>query len=326
MKNNSGIFVSLSFVVLVLIFTSIFSITEGRQAIITQFGKPIRVVQDAGLHFKIPFIHDVRMVDLRILNWDGYPNQIPTKDKKYIIIDTTARWKITDPLKFIQTVQNERVARKRLDAILDGITRDVISSHNLVEAVRNSNNILDTIEKKQLLKAEKKKSGESPGTLEEEIFGDIERITIGREKLSALIIKRARGELVELGIELIDVQIKRIFYEEGVQKKVFDRMISERMRIAEKIRSIGEGEKAKIEGKVELDLKKIESEAYKTIQKIKGKAEAQSTKIFARSLSQDPNFYKFTKKLELYEKTLNGNVKMILSTDSELWDVLKKGR
>jgi membrane protease subunit HflC len=263
------------------------------------------------------------------LNWDGHPNQIPTKDKKYIEVDTTARWKIVDPLKFIQTVQNERGARSRLDAILDGVTRDIISGNNLVEVVRNSNTILDLIEKrKKNRQAKQAKADKNPGAVEipDEITGEIERIKIGREKLSSLIIDSAKKELVPLGIELIDVQLKRIAYEKSVQSKVYGRMISERERIAEKILSYGKGEQAKIRGKTDRDLKSIESQAYKKVQEIKGRAEAQANNIYARTLSKNPDFYRFIRSLEAYEKYLPAKSKLLLSSDSRFWEVLRDGK
>lgn len=312
---------------IVLTTASFFVIPEGRQAVITEFGKPVRVVQEAGPHLKAPFIQDVRIIDLRILSWDGFPNQIPTKDKKYIEVDTTARWKITDPLKFIQTVQNERGARSRLDAILDGVTRDVISSHNLVEAVRNSNNLLDVIQKRQQenLQAQKD-SKESLPFAAEELTGEIEKVHIGREKLSELIVASARKELVPLGIDLVDVQLKRISYERSVQEKVYARMISERQRVAEKIRSYGKGEKAKVRGKTQKDLNKIESESYRKVQSIKGNAEKESIAIYAKALGQDPEFYRFTRSLEAYDKSIPKDSKLILSSKSQFWKVLKTGR
>lgn len=325
-KNISFVLIALTFAAAITIFSASFVIPEGRQAVITQFGKPIRSVREAGLHFKSPFIQDVRMIDLRILNWDGNPNQIPTKDKKYIEVDTTARWKIVDPLKFIQTVQNENGARTRLDAILDGITRDVISSHNLVEAVRNSNTIIETIERRSKeIQALRESSEEGVIVADEEVTGEIELVEIGREKLSQLIIEPARIELASLGIELIDVQFKRISYERSVQEKVYARMISERERIAGKIRSYGKGEKAKIEGKTEKDLNQIESEAYRTVQAIKGEAEGQAIAIYAKAFNQDPDFYRFSRNLEAYERSMSDETKLLLSSQSKFWQVLKEG-
>jgi membrane protease subunit HflC len=333
MKTNEIKWLALVIVVIALLITLVsasYVVPEGRQAVITQFGKPVRSVQEAGLHFKLPFVQDVRKIDLRILSWDGYPNQIPTKDKKYIEVDTTARWKIVDPLKFIQTVQSERGARSRLDAILDGITRDVISSQNLVEAVRNSNTIIEVVEQKkeeaQAAKEESDGKEKIVAAAEEEITGEVEPIQIGREELSQMIVDSARSELKPLGVELIDVQLKRISYQESVQEKVYSRMISERQRIAEKIRSFGKGEKAKIEGKTQKDLEEIQSTAYRKVQTIKGTAEAEAIAIYAKALGRDPGFYQFTRNLEAYEKSLSDDSRMILSTDSKFWKILNEGR
>lgn len=322
MQNKLTTVLVLVALVLITSYNSFYIVTEGRRAIITQFGKPIgKPVTKAGMQFKIPFLHKVRFVDKRILNWDGYPNQIPTKDKKYIRVDTTARWQIVDTLKFIQTVQNERGAKARLDTILDGYTRDVISSHNLVEAVRNSNSILDNIKVQKAEIVKKKAAGEI--VLEEDIGSDLEIIKVGREQLSQLIVERATQELKNLGIELIDVQLRRISYEESVQKKVYERMISERQRVAQKIRSIGKGEKAEIEGRLTKDLQKIESEAYKEAQAIRGHSEAKATTIYASSLSKDPAFYEFVRTMEAYKKSLKADSKFILSSDSEFLKYFK---
>ncbi len=312
-------------VALVTLLSAAYIVPEGRQAIITQFGRPIGdPVTAAGMHFKIPFVQVVQYVDKRILSWDGFPNQIPTRDKKYILVDTTARWQIEDALKFIQTVQNERGAKARLDAILDAITRDTISNHNLVEAVRNTNLILDYIQEKQKESQRKLESGEILIAEEEEVTGEIEKIATGRENLSAMIAKKAGEELKSFGITIIDVQLRRIAYEASVEKKVYERMVSERKRIAEKIRSIGKGEQAKIQGKTSRDLQRIRSDAYRQAQIIKGKAEAESIAIYARSLNQDRNFYEFTRKMEAYKKSLKPETQFIMSTDSEFLDMMKK--
>lgn len=307
-------------------YSSAYIVTEGRQAIITQFGRPIgEPVTQAGLHFKMPFIQSIQFVDKRILTWDGYPNQIPTRDKKYILIDTTARWRIDDALKFIQTVQNERGAKARLDAILDAITRDTISNHNLVEAVRNTNTLIDYIEEKRAKAKKMLDSGEIQIAEEEEITGEIERITTGREALSSMIAEKAREELKSFGISIIDVQLRRIAYEQSVERKVYERMISERKRIAEKIRSIGEGEKAKIQGKTSRDLQRIDSEAYQKSQSVKGIAEAEATRIYAQALSQDKDFYEFMRSMDAYKEALKPQSKFILSTDHPFLKFMKKG-
>ncbi len=299
-----------------------FIVSEGEQAIITQFGKPVGFpITSAGLHLKTPFVQEIRYMDKRILTWDGHPNQIPTKDKKYIKVDTTARWMIVDALKFIQTVENERGAQARLDAILDAATRDVISNHHLVEVVRNSDSILDKIKAKK----DHAISNAAKGlpVIEEEVTGEIESIQVGREKLSEIIVKNASSELGQFGIKLIDLQLRRISYEQTVEAKVYERMISERQRIAQKIRSIGQGEKAKIEGRLKLDLQKITSEAYKKAEIIKGRADAKSIAIFAKAFNQGAGFYEFQRTLEAYKKSLRGKTQFILSSDSKFLKLLK---
>ncbi len=308
---------------LIVFWSSFFLVREGQQAIITQFGKPVgNPITASGPHFKMPFTQEVRFVEKKILSWDGYPNQIPTKDKKYIHVDTTARWKVIDALKFIQTVQNETGAKGRLDAILDAATRDTISNHNLVEAVRNSNTILEELAKQKSTR--KKNQEEGIQVVEEEFSGEIESIQVGREQLSQLIAQKASKELKEFGIELIDVQLKRISYEKSVQRKVYERMISERQRIAEKIRSIGKGEKAKIEGRLTKDLQQIESAAYKKAQVVRGEGEAKAVAIFARALSADPSFYEFMRSMEAYKSTFKDKGRFIFSSSSEFFKKFKR--
>ena len=321
--NNKGIGALVAlFAVIVLFKGSAFIVKEGRQAIITEFGRPVGdPITNAGLHFKKPFVQDVRFVDKRILSWDGFPNQIPTRDKKFIKVDTTARYKVVDALKFIQTVRNESGAKTRLDTILDSATRNVISSQNLVEAVRNSNAI---VEKTKIIKEgilDRKNKGEA--ILDEEITGEIAKIVSGREKLSQLIADKADSELAGFGIKLIDVQLRRISYEKSVEKKVYERMISERRRIAQKIRSIGQGEKAKIEGRLTRDLQKIESEAYRKAQRIRGIGEAKATAIYAKALGKSPKFYEFIKSMDAYKKSLGAKTNYLFSSDSEFLKYLK---
>jgi membrane protease subunit HflC len=304
----------------VLFFASAYRVQEWDQAVITQFGKPVGgPITSAGLHFKLPFIQRVWRFDKRILNWDANPNQIPTKDKKYIWVDTTARWRITDPLLFLQTVQNEENARSRLDGIIEAATRDIISNYNLVEAVRNSDSIIQKVKVKREMAAR----GELPPG-EEEGIGEIEPITVGREKLSEMIIEKARTGLKELGIQIIDVQLRRIAYESSVESKVFERMISERQRIAQKIRSVGLGEQSKIRGKIKRDLQQIESEAYKRSETIRGEADATAIRTYAGSMNADPEFYEFVRTLESYKKALPADTRLILSADSEFLELLKK--
>lgn len=321
-QSKQTIFFVIAFFTFITINSSFYIIDEGKQAIVTQFGKPIgEPVTNAGMHLKKPFVQEVRYIDKRILTWDGYPNQIPTKDKKYIKVDTTARWQITDALRFIQTVQNERGAKARLDTILDGHTRDIISNHNLVEAVRNSNAILDNIATKKQEAIAREKRGEA--IIEEEISGEVDKIAVGREQLSQMIVEKAQEECNALGIKLIDVQLRRISYEKSVEKKVYERMISERQRVAQKIRSIGKGEKAKIEGRLTKDLNKIESEAYRKAELVRGKAQAKATAIYAKSLKQDPSFYEFIRTMEAYKKAIKPNTKFILGSQNQFLKYFK---
>lgn len=287
--------------------SAIYTVREGEQVIITQFGKPVgKPVLTAGLHFRIPYFHKVRRFEKRILNWDGEPTMITTKGNKYIISDTTARWRIVDPLKFLQTLQNEQIARTRLDDILDGATREIISAHRLVEVVRNTNDIV-----------RKKEAGSKA------VLGELEEIEKGREKLSQEILRAAQPEVVSLGIELIDIQLKRISYEKSVEKKVYERMISEQQRIAEEARSIGRGEFAKIQGKISKDLQLIESEAYQKAQEIRGKAEAAAISVYAEAFERDPALYQFLRTIEAYKKGIKPDTKLLLSTDSIFFNLLK---
>lgn len=310
--------------VALLLYGSVFTVPEGLQALITQFGEiKGEPIAKAGLHFKLPFVQDVRYFDRRILTWDGDPEQIPTKDKKYIWVDVTARWRITDLRKFAESVQDENGAKNRLDGILDGVTRDTISNHNLVEAVRNSNALFDAIAAR---KAAPRPT--DPALLaaleEEEVTGEIEKVSFGREQLSKLIIERARKELEPFGIELIDVQLRRISYEKSVEAKVYERMISERNRIAEKIRSVGKGEEAKIRGKLNRDLKEIESAAYRRSQEVRGIAEAKAIDIYAAAMKEDPQYYEFTRSLEAYKRVFAEKGTLILATDGEFTKFLTK--
>ena len=321
---------SLVLLVSFVVYLGVFIIREGEQALITQFGKIVgEPINKAGLYWKIPLMQDVRIFDKRILSWDGDPNQIPTKDKKYIIVDTTARWRITEPVLFAQTVQNESGVRARLDGILDGVTRDIISRHNLVEAVRNTNTLLDRINAKKALAATQTSENKPDDVqeiieVEEEISGEIESIQVGREKLSDAILERARPELKSLGIDLIDVQLRRIAYEESVENKVFSRMISERQRIAEKIRSLGKAEEARIKGKMNRDLREIESNAYRKSEEIRGRADAEAMAIYAEALGKNPQYYSFLRTMDAYKKAFAQKGELLLSTNSDFLAYLKK--
>lgn len=301
----------LGVIALVLLMGSLFVVDETEQAILLQFGKPVgEPITTAGLNFKLPFIQDVRKFDKRVLEWDGDENQIPTSDKKYIHVDTFGRWRIIDPLKFLQSVRgDELLAQSRLDDIIDSATRNFISENLLLEAVRNSNREMQT-------------------TIEEQGRIGTQRIVLkiekGRDKITREILAKAAQAMPEFGIELLDVRIKRINYIEEVREKVYERMISERKRIAEKSRSEGQGRKAEIDGERQKEYQRISSEAYREAQKIKGRGDAEATIIYAKSFGRDPEFYSFIETLASYKKTMNSNTTLILSTNTEYLKFLKK--
>ena len=306
-----GIFV-FAFVLIAGAFLSgaLFIIDEGKQVVITQFGKPVgKPISASGLHFKTPLIQDAHYFEKRLLDWDGDPNQIPTSDKKYIWVDTIARWKITDPLKFLQSVGNEMGAQGRMDDIINSATRDAVTGHLLVDAVRNTNRILET-----------KEAGEDIIVTDEAL----ERIEVGRKQLTRAILEKAKVLAPQYGIEIVDVRIRRINYVEDVRNKVYDRMIAERKRAAEKYRSEGMGKSAEIEGQVAKELKLITSEAYRQAQIIMGKADAEAIGIYARAYDQDADFYSFLKTFETYKTTIDDKSTIILTTDSDYYRYLKQ--
>ena len=294
---------------LIAIFSGAYVIDETEQVVITQFGKAIgEARKDPGLYFKIPLIQQANFFPKNLLEWDGDAGQVPTLDKTYIYVDTFARWKIADPLKFFQTVNNVVGALARLDDIIDPAVRNFITSYPLIETVRNTNRELDVSE-----------VGVGH-TQEERPLGEV---TTGREKITQGIMEQAQPKLVDFGIELVDVQIKRLNYVEQVRKSVYARMIAERKQIAQKFRSEGEGEARIIEGNREKELKRITSEAYKIAQEKMGKADAESTMIYARAYSKDPEFYSFLKSLDVYEKTMDKESSLLLSTDSDFLQFFK---
>ena len=296
---------------LVVLGQPFFIITEGTQVVITRFGDPVTgPVADPGLHVKVPFIDVVNPFENRLLEWDGDPNQIPTKDKRFIWIDATARWKIVDPLKFLQSVGDERGAYARLDDIIDAETRNVISEQPLIEAVRSTNRDLT----REIVQ---------DGAEDSELTL-IEDVTLGRGEITRQILARAQQMMPSYGIELVDMRIKRIQYIDEVREKIYERMIAERKRAAEQLRSEGQGRKAEIEGRTELDLKQITSSAYFEAQKVKGRADAEATQIYAEAYSKDPSFYDFVKSLETYEGSVDSQSTLILSTDSDYFKYLKK--
>ena len=305
---NRGIYVAVLIGALLILASSAYVVNETEQVVITQFGEPVGdPVATPGLHFKLPFIQTTNYFDKRFLEWDGDANQVPTKDKRFLWVDTYARWRIADPLKFFQRLRDERGAQSRLDDILDGETRSAVARHDLVEVVRSTNREADEI----LVGSEE----------ETAILGEIER---GRPGITEEILQRASGRVPDLGIELIDFRFKRINYVEEVQKDVFARMIAERKRIAERFRSEGEGEAARIRGERERDLQKIRSEAYRRAQEVRGKADGEATRIYANAYNRDASFYAFIKSLETYEATADSQTTFILTTGSDLLRFLKK--
>ncbi len=307
-KVKTIVIVGIVLVAFLVILDSVYTVTEMSQVIITQFGEPIGdSVTSPGIHFKAPFIQKAIYFEKRWLEWDGDPNQIPTKDKKYIWVDTYARWRIHDPLVFYQRVRDERGAQSRLDDIVDGEMRNAVANYDLIEIVRTSNRDFELTEESSLL----------------DYSYVVGQITVGREKLAKIILENASKITLEFGVELKDVQIKRVNYVDEVQRKVFDRMIAERQRIASKYRSEGDGKSAEIRGQKERELKRITSEAYQKAQEIKGKADAEATLIYARAYNADPDFYQFLKTLETYRTTFQKETWLILSTDSEFLKYLK---
>ena len=296
---------------LVFVFAQnpLFVVSEGEQALVTEFGKPVGGILSPGLHFRVPFIQTVHRFESRILKWDGDPNQIPTKDKRYIFLDTTARWRISDPLLFFKTVATERGAQGRLDDIIDSVVRDAVSGHLLVELVRGSDY-------------------QAPGSVVEEI--QLEGVVIapeqlvGREEILTTLLEKARASTPEYGIDLIDVQIKRINYVEQVRQRVYERMISERKKVAAQFRSEGEGEKADILGQMDKELKGITSSAYRKSVELRGKADAEAAGIYSAAYGSDREFYAFLRSLEAYRKADGKNAKLVLSTDSDFYRYLQK--
>ncbi len=295
MKIFSGLTAVIIVAAIAMTSGAFYTVNEAQQVIITQFGKPIgSAITEPGLHLKIPFIQDANYFDKRFLAWDGDPNQIPTKDKRFIWVDTYARWRIADPLLFFQRLRNQRIAQTRLDDILDGGTRNVVANHRLIELVESGLDKNATREK------------------------DLEKIKFGREELAHEVLAQAAPKTKDLGIEILDFRFKRINYVEEVRKKVYARMIAERKRIAEQYRAEGAGEAARIAGEKERQLKTITSEAYRTAREIKGKAEAEASRIYARAYNQDSEFFDFLRSLQTYRKALKNHTTLVISSRSEL--------
>jgi modulator of FtsH protease HflC len=309
MKKKTLALIITAVVILIAAYQSVFILDETQQAIVTQFGKPVGGPRtDPGINFKTPFIHKVQFFDKRYLKWDGDPNQIPTQDKRFMFVDTYARWQITDPLQFFIRLRDERSGQSRLDDILDGETRNAIASHELIDLVRSTNREPE---------------------VHDEYLEDIEileDISVGREAIEALILQRANDRTTDLGIRILDFRFKRMNYVEEVRIRVFDRMISERNRIADRFRSEGEGEARRIEGDKERDLALIQSEAFREAEQIRGRADAEATSIYAAAYNRNRasrELYEFLRSMEALEKSFDDETNLILSTDSELFRYLK---
>ncbi len=312
---KSALSIGLGFLVLaiVVVFSGAFyTLEEGEQAVIVQFGRPVGApVTEAGLHVKVPFIQEVRRFEKRLLIWDGDPNQIPTKGREFIWVDTTARWRIADAKKFLESVATEAGARSRLNDIIDSVVRDQVSGSELVELVRSASWV---VPEGEIL-------AEVPAEVREELKKQVVR---GREELTRTVLAEARKVIPQYGIELVDVRIKRLNYVESVRQKVYARMISERKRIAAQFRSEGEGRSAEILGTMEKELRQIRSTAYRRVQEIRGKADAEATQVYGAAYNGDPEFYAFSRTLEAYKEGPNTNSVVILTTDSDYYRYLKQ--
>ena len=300
---------------LIILGSSTYTVDEVEQVIITQFGKPVgKPIVEAGLKFKVPFIQEVNPIDKRVLEWDGAPSDMPTKDKLYISVDLFARWRIVDPLQYFLRLRDERSAQSRLDDILGSETRNAVAKHELIEIIRTTKDRVPL------------RDTGLPSTEQESNMGELVPIDKGRKLVEQEIFNSAAEKVGVFGIELLDIRFKRINYNESVRPKIYDRMISERRQIAERFLSEGNGEAARIRGNRVRDLNKIESEAYRKVEEIRGLADAKATEIYARAYNQSPQsveFYEFTRTMASYPAVIGDNTTIVLSTDSDLFKFLK---
>jgi modulator of FtsH protease HflC len=295
--------IGLVIALIVVVANGLYVVPEGKQAVITQFGRPVgESVSDAGLHYKLPFVQKATYYEKKILVWDGQPNQIPTNDKTFVHLDVTARWRISDPLVFLQTVNNVARANNILDGIIDGSVRDTINQNDLIEVIRSSD--------------------WSSENMAEAVAGDHYEIRLGRDKIAGIIYQNASRRTPQYGIELVDVMFKRVDYIDSVRERVYDRMISERKRVAAERRSQGEGLKAEIMGKVDRELKEILSASERQSQEIRGRADAKAANIYSAAYNQDPEFYSFYETLAAYRKTIGSNTRLIISANSPFYRYL----
>jgi membrane protease subunit HflC len=312
-KNKQIVILVAFFIGTYLLMSSIYTVSEVEQMIITQFGKPVGTpVTSAGLKVKLPFIQVVNPIDKRVLEWDGNPSDMPTKDKLYISVDLFARWRITDPLQYFLRLRDERSAQSRLDDILGSETRNAVAKHELIEIIRTTK---DRVPLRDALLTEAERD-----------MGSLVPIQKGRKLVEQEIFTAAAEKVRVFGIELLDIRFKRINYNESVRPKIYDRMISERRQIAERFLSEGNGEAARIRGNRVRDLNKIQSEAYREVEEIRGVADAKATEIYARAYNQSPEsveFYEFTRTMQSYKSIIAENTTLVLSTNSDLFSFLK---
>jgi membrane protease subunit HflC len=298
-----------------ILLNSIYTVNEVEQVIITQFGKPIgEPVTEAGLKFKTPFIQEINPIDKRVLEWDGAPSDMPTKDKLYISVDLFARWRVVDPLQYFLRLRDERSAQSRLDDILGSETRNAVAKHELIEIIRTTK---DRVPLRDVSLSSTEQNAD---------IGSLVPIEKGRQQVEREIFNAAAEKVGVFGIELLDIRFKRINYNESVRPKIYDRMISERRQIAERFLSEGNGEAARIRGNRVRDLNKIQSEAYKQVEEIRGIADAKATEIYARAYNQSADaieFYEFTRTMAAYESLIDDSTTLVLSTDSDLFKYLK---
>jgi modulator of FtsH protease HflC len=305
----------------IVVFGCAYTVDQTEQVVITQFGRPVGEPINSnqgdgagpGLHFKIPFIQTANRFEKRILEWDGPPAEMTTSDKLYVVVDTFSRWRIIDPLLYFQSLRDERSALSRIDDIIGSETRNVVARHDLIELIRS----------------DKDRQPEQDAALVEAgaLVGRLPPIKFGRKELEREILRAAAPKVGIWGIELLDVRIKRVNYKEGVIGKIYDRMMSERLQIAERFRSEGAGEAAKIEGKKERDLQRIQSEAYRKVQEVRGTADAKASEVYAAAYGSSPaaaDFYGFLKTLDTYKATLGNDTTVIMTTDSDLFGLLKR--
>jgi membrane protease subunit HflC len=305
----------------ILVFGCAYTVDQTEQVVLTQFGRPVGEPINSnrgggsgpGLRFKVPFVQQANRFEKRILEWDGPPNEMTTRDKLYVVVDTFARWRIVDPLVYFQSLRDERSALSRIDDIIGSETRNVVARHDLIEMIRS----------------DKDRQPEQDAALGEagELVGRLPPIRFGRKELEREILRAAAPKVGIWGIELLDVRVKRVNYKEGVIGKIYDRMMSERLQIAERFRSEGAGEAAKIEGRKDRDLQRIQSEAYRKVQEVRGTADAKASEIYAAAYGSSPaatDFYGFLKTLDTYKATLRGDTTVILTTDSDLFGLLKR--